>query len=375
MKRQLIVWSFGVLVAAVAAGLGTEVNVYENPNGFATVPALEIGDPAPPLKIDRWLRGTPLTSFGDGNVYVVEFWASWCGPCRKSVPDMTAIERRFRARGFRVIAVNAAETDDGQALESFLAARGSDVDYAVGFTKDEMTFRRWMWAARNTGLPWAFIIDRQGRVAWWGQPLEDGFEAAIQSVLDGRLSITQAADAKSMQLERRRPLWDLQQKFWELVGQEKWEAALAIAERLAASRDELFYYEEATRFSLLFQRLDRRGEALALATSTALKGWLAGKAEAQFAMAGAILDSSGLIPREIELAVALLEGARERTRSQSPEVLARLATAYERQGRPKDAIAALRLASPRSDSPLREDLDRRLAEMTAGGAWARSERR
>ncbi len=44
---------------------------------FNNSPTLHIGDPAPPIKVQTWLRGEPITQFEKGKVYVVEFWASW----------------------------------------------------------------------------------------------------------------------------------------------------------------------------------------------------------------------------------------------------------------------------------------------------------
>ena len=56
---------------------------------------LMVGDPAPTLSIAQWIKGDPVNAFADGQVYVVEFWATWCGPCRVSMPHMSSLQDQY----------------------------------------------------------------------------------------------------------------------------------------------------------------------------------------------------------------------------------------------------------------------------------------
>lgn len=62
---------------------------------YNTHPTLKIGDPAPEIKVEAWVRGTPVTKFEKGNVYVLDFWATWCGGCIASFPHISAIANKY----------------------------------------------------------------------------------------------------------------------------------------------------------------------------------------------------------------------------------------------------------------------------------------
>src|SRR5262245_53929528 len=56
---------------------------------------LMVGDAAPAIQVAEWVQGTPVTSFQPGQVYVVEFWATWCGPCKVAIPHLNELAHKY----------------------------------------------------------------------------------------------------------------------------------------------------------------------------------------------------------------------------------------------------------------------------------------
>src|SRR5689334_25163119 len=78
-------------LAAVAALILAAIAAYADPS-------LTVGSPAPAIKVAKWVKGKPVNSLKKGNVYVVEFWATWCGPCKQSIPHLTELAKKYAGK-------------------------------------------------------------------------------------------------------------------------------------------------------------------------------------------------------------------------------------------------------------------------------------
>ena len=154
-----------------------------------TTPTLKIGDLAPPLTVSRWLKGEPVTQFEPGRTYVVEFWATWCGPCVGCMPYLTELHKIYKDR-VTFISVNVAEQDQAK-VAPFVEKMGEKMSYAVAVDDvpagDERGLNGRMWlswvaAAGEHGIPRAFIVS-QARVAWIDHPRD--LCAALERILAG----------------------------------------------------------------------------------------------------------------------------------------------------------------------------------------------
>lgn len=160
------------LAVAVLAGSGTLAAVDDGP---AT-----IGDPAPPLSIDEYVQapdGAP-ESWDDleGRVVVLEFWATWCGPCIDAIPHLNELEQTFSDEDVVFIAIS---NEDRRTVESFLDK--TEMNAWVAIDDNRETFRTY----NVTGIPQTFLIDREGRLAGSTHPVRLG-EGHLERVLDGK---------------------------------------------------------------------------------------------------------------------------------------------------------------------------------------------
>lgn len=192
---------------------------------FASAAELEIGQAAPPLQIDTWVKGEPvdLSASRGKNIVVVEFWATWCGPCIQSIPHLTKLQREFRDKG--VLFAGLTNEDPENTLDmvkELVSKQGSAMEYAVGFEKEPRTYNAYMEATGSMGIPTAFIVDREGRLAWIGHPM-NGMEEILKELVAGKFDIVLS-----------KKLYDLDKKLWEAVQTDDAKATLAVADEMIA---------------------------------------------------------------------------------------------------------------------------------------------
>jgi thiol-disulfide isomerase/thioredoxin len=158
-----------------------------------SVQAIQLGDPAPALNINQWVKGQPVDlKAGQGKaIYVVEFWATWCGPCRASIPHLSQVQAQFKDKNVTIIGV----TDEKPSVVNpFLKQMGDKMDYTVAIDKEGQTYASFMGAFGINGIPHAFIISKEGNLVWQGHPM-DGLESALEQILAGTYDIEAARKA------------------------------------------------------------------------------------------------------------------------------------------------------------------------------------
>src|SRR3989454_8126633 len=199
---------------------------------------LKVGDPAPKLQTGKWVQGDPVKEFQKEKAYLVEFWATWCGPCRVSIPHLNEIHEKYRDKGLVVIGQDCWEKDD-ELVAPFVKKMGDKMTYRVALDdkKDEekgQMAKTWMAAAEQEGIPSAFLVDTKGLIAWIGHPMSLK-DSLIDEVLVGKFDVRKAAQEyeqrKKNEPEVRRILMGLNQS----MQQKNWEdaaAKLAEAEKL-----------------------------------------------------------------------------------------------------------------------------------------------
>ncbi len=177
-----------LLMAAAPAGA-------QMPGPARSGPTLGLGDAAPALEIATWIKGDPvdLAKGRNKNIYVVEFWATWCPPCIMSIPHLTQIQKRYQDKNVVVVAIS---DEPPSLVTQFVHKQGDKMGFTVACDKEQKTHGSYMYAAGQMSIPTTFIVDRKGKIAWIGSPFD--IDKVLAEVVAGRYDIEKAkAQAKA----------------------------------------------------------------------------------------------------------------------------------------------------------------------------------
>ncbi|HLO98841.1 MAG TPA: TlpA disulfide reductase family protein [Fimbriimonas sp.] len=143
------------------------------------------GSKAPSLSVKKWYKGTAVKSFNPSKTYVVEFWATWCGPCIESIPHISELAKKNKDVTF--IGVSIWEDDNGKNIKDFVANMGDKMSYNVGYSGNQKGMgESWMKAAGQNGIPTAFVI-KNNKVQWIGHPME--MEKPLAEIKSGKFDL------------------------------------------------------------------------------------------------------------------------------------------------------------------------------------------
>jgi thiol-disulfide isomerase/thioredoxin len=123
---------------------------------------------APELIVEEWLTPEPAMQ---GRYVLIEHWATWCGPCRRSIPLLNEIHRRFKDR----LVVIGISDEPAEAVRTLKEPR---IEYPVAID----TQARMKTALAVTGIPHVIILEPRGYVVWEGFPLLQGHELTPEIV-------------------------------------------------------------------------------------------------------------------------------------------------------------------------------------------------
>ncbi len=194
--------------------------------------ALGVGDAAPPLRIAEWVQGEAVNLKKDigRKIYMVEFWAVWCPPCKISVPKLTKIQNKFKD-DLVIIGVTAPDFrgNTPAAIRRFVKQQGRNMSYTVAIDRDMATTDAYMTAAGVVGIPHSFLIDKKGRIAWQGSPLDPSIENVVGELVRGTYDVGAAqasakAEAEADELLQRLVVPAVQASQWQRV----WDGLLEV---------------------------------------------------------------------------------------------------------------------------------------------------
>jgi thiol-disulfide isomerase/thioredoxin len=145
-----------------------------------------------PLAAATWVQGEAPKSFEPGKVYMLECWATWCGPCIAAIPHVNELHKKYSEKGLRVLGMNVWE-DGLEKVEKFVKGKGDGMSYPVAYTGKGSAFETtWLKAAGVRGIPHAFIV-KDGKLVLTAHPSQLT-DSVIEALLSGDEGAKKAAD-------------------------------------------------------------------------------------------------------------------------------------------------------------------------------------
>ncbi len=170
---------------------------------MAQTATLKVGDKAPAMSVENWVKGKKVEKLENGKVYVVEFWATWCPPCIKSIPHLTKLQKEHKDKA-TIIGVASSErgadaNSNLKGVENFVRKQGDKMEYTVAFDSDRSMSKSWMTPANQNGIPCAFVVGGDGKIAWIGNPLapEGEIDTQIKKAIEANKKIGAKHDSDS----------------------------------------------------------------------------------------------------------------------------------------------------------------------------------
>jgi thiol-disulfide isomerase/thioredoxin len=161
---------------------------------------LKVGDKAPAIKATKWLQGAEVKEFAAGKTYVMEFWATWCGPCIVMMPHMGELQTEYKAKGVTFIGFTAKDQNNPlEKVQALVEKRGPSLGYTFAFADDRETYDAWMKAAGRNGIPCCFVVDKDGKVAYIGHPMY--LDVVLPKVVAGKWSEADLDGIKELEKE------------------------------------------------------------------------------------------------------------------------------------------------------------------------------
>ncbi len=233
--------------------------------------SLKAGDKAPALQVESFIKGDPVTSFEAGKVYVVEFWATWCGPCIRAFPHLSELQAEYKSSGVTFVGVNMGEDwhgakydDDMPAkVRAFVQKKDKKMQYTVAYDgATKFMSKNWFEAAGQGGIPCAMVVDKAGKIAWIGHPMN--LDYVLPDVLAGKWDVetgpTKVEEASKAAFKALEPFYGAMQ------GGDMKEA-LAELNKLKKENPKAFSQVEDAEMTVLFGAGEEE-KAMAIARKT-----------------------------------------------------------------------------------------------------------
>ncbi len=161
---------------------GDEIDTTQVPEGrndvslstHTNVPMPKVGETAPEISAEEWINSKKPLTLADlrGKVVVVDFWATWCGPCIECIPHLNELQRKYAGKSFQLLSL---VLEGHQTMDPFLTKK--HIEYPIGLESSSLD------DYGITEIPDAFVIDQNGKIIWHGNSRSSEIDTVIAKAL------------------------------------------------------------------------------------------------------------------------------------------------------------------------------------------------
>lgn len=312
---------------------------------FAHADTLKVGDAPPAMKVAKWVKGDAVTKFDAKKTYVVEFWATWCGPCIQTIPHLTELAKKHKDVPFAGISVwenrpGDTSTTYQDKVVKFVKDMGAKMDYNVGYDDVEGTMAKtWMEAAGQDGIPTSFVV-HEGKVAWIGHPTELG--EVLDKIKAGKFDAKAVAAEREAREAENKKMQAAMGPVFAAAGAGDFAKAVAELDKALAENPKWEPMVATLKLDLLRNKSEEEYYAYAKKLADGIY-----KDDSMMLnqIAWSIVeDDSGLKKPDYAMAIQVATRASELTKNENSMILDTLAFAYFKSGKVDDAIKWQELA-------------------------------
>ena len=301
-------------------------------------------------------------------MYVLDFWATWCGPCVASIPHINELQQKYRDQDLHVIGVAVWPNQRMTPTAQFVEAKGDDMDYWIAEDVENKTADAYMRASEQSGIPTAFIIDKSGKVAWIGHPM-DGLDDIVELVVKDQLSEEALKSLEEKRAAAQAESEKLVQAMEQAYMGSDWAGVARVAEEMLALDPERFSAAGVYRYMAMVKlgTDDRTRKEARTYGVHLISNLYSEDSESLNALAWYIVRPENDLDEDemdAEFAVMVAEKAAKLTKHEDPNILDTLARAYYVDGQVQRAIETQEAAIEAAGGfqPMVEQLQARMVE-------------